>query len=240
MKTGNNMTEATDIAAYFDADHATIYDRRIRQRCPSYEALHTMLVSWLKGLPESAHILSVGAGTGAEILTLGRRFPNWRFVAADISADMLGVCRERMERNGLADRVEFHLGAPHTLPVGETFDAATSVLVSHFILERTERQAYYQAIAERLRPGGVFILADLFGDSGAAEFPLLLDAWFASFAEQAVSADDHAKDLAHVMRDIAFLPETELLSMLETVGFEKPTRFYQTWLFGGWVMTRRQ
>ena len=239
MITGNDINEATDIAAYFDADHATIYDRRIRQRCPSYEALHIMLASWLKELPGSARVLSVGAGTGAEILTLGRRFADWRFVAADISTDMLGVCRERVERHGLAGRVEYHLGAPDTLPVGETFDAAASVFVSHFILERTERLAYYRAIAQRLRPGGVFILADLFGDPRSAEFPQLLDAWLASFAEQAVSPDEHAKDVAHILRDIAFLPETELSSMLEAAGFEKPTRFYQTWLFGGWVMTRQ-
>ncbi len=233
------MNEAVNIAAYFDAGHAAIYDRRIRQRCPSYEALHAMLVSWLKVLPAPARILCAGAGTGAEILTLGLRFPNWRFVAADISAGMLDVCRERMARSGLTDCVEFHLGAPQTLPPGAAFDGATSILVSHFILDRAERLAYYRAIAERLRPGGMFILADLFGDKGSAEFPRLLETWLASFAEQAVSADDHAKDVAHVMRDIAFLPETDLLSLLEEAGFETLTRFYQTWLFGGWVMTRR-
>jgi tRNA (cmo5U34)-methyltransferase len=233
------MNEPIDIAAYFGADHAAIYDRRIRQRCPSYEALHAMLASWLKAAPASARVLCAGAGTGAEILTLGHRFPNWRFVAADISADMLEACRERMARSGLADRVEFHLGAPQALPTGATFDAATSILVSHFILDRAERLAYYRAIAERLRPGGIFILADLFGDKGSVEFPRLLEAWLASFAEQAVSADDHAKDVAHIMSDIAFLPETELSSLLEAAGFETPTRFYQTWLFGGWVMTRR-
>ena len=239
-KLDNDMKKEEYIAAYFDEDHATIYDRRIRQRCPSYEALHTMLAPWLKGLPETARILSAGAGTGTEILTLGRRFPNWRFVAADISADMLDACRNRMARSGLADRVAFHLGAPHTLPADEIFDAATSILVSHFILDRADRLAYYRAIAERLRPGGVFILADLFGDPRSVEFPWLFDAWLASFAEQAVSADDQARDVAHIRRDIAFLPETELLSLVEAAGFEAPTRFYQTWLFGGWVMTRRR
>jgi len=53
-----------------------------------------------------------------------------------------------------------------------------------------------------------------------------------------MSAEDLATERAHFQRDIAFLPEEELLAMLETAGFSCPVRFYQTWLFGGWVMTK--
>jgi len=34
--------------------------------------------------------------------------------------------------------------------------------------------------------------------------------------------------------------QAALLGMLGMLGFEAPTRFFQTWLFGGWAMTRRR
>lgn len=227
-----------EVSAYFGTGHATIYDRRIRQRCPSYDALHAILPHFLTGLSGTARILSAGAGTGAEILSLGRHFPACRFVAADISADMLEVCRERMTAAGLAQRVDFHHGPVQDLAADATFDAATSVLVSHFILDRSERLAYYRAIADRLKPGGAFILVDLFGDMQTPAFSRLFETWLASFAEHAGDASNHELDRVHILRDIAFLPEAELVAMLEEAGFDAPTRFYQTWLFGGWAMSK--
>lgn len=228
-----------DVATYFGAEHAAIYDRRIRQRCPSYEALHGMLVAWLAPLPDAARVLVAGAGTGAEIARLGQRFPGWNFVAADISADMLEICRHRLAQGGIAERTAFHHGQLRDYRADAPFDAATSVLVSHFILDRAERLAYYQAIAESLKPGGVFILADLFGAPGTPVFDTLFESWRVSIAEHGISAEELARDREHVMRDIAFLPEEELMAMLKEAGFSEPVRFYQTWLFGGWVMSKK-
>lgn len=41
-----------------------------------------------------------------------------------------------------------------------------------------------------------------------------------------------------VERDVAFVPESELVALLKEAGFSNPLRFYQTYLFGGWVVTR--
>lgn len=234
------MTAANaDVAAYFDADHAAIYDRRIRRRCPSYDALHEMVAGWLASRPEGGRLLSAGAGTGAEILSLGPRFPGWSFVAADLSADMLAACRRRVEAAGLAGRVDYHHGPLQGLPVGAEFDAATSILVSHFILDRGERLAYYRAIAERLRPGGLFLLADLHGDPADPAFARLFEPWLATFTDAAADPAGVAWERTHLMGDIAFIPEAELAALLEEAGFEPPLRFYQSWLFGGWATARR-
>lgn len=66
---------AGDIAAYFGAGHAVIYDRRIRQRCPTYEGLHRMLGSSLQPMPEAAQVLE------------SRGFvPRWRSRAPETSS----------------------------------------------------------------------------------------------------------------------------------------------------------
>lgn len=231
-------SEQFDASAHFDESLAAKYDRRIRLFCPSYDALHQMLVPWLSSLPECSSFLSAGAGTGAEILTLGTYFPSWRFVAVDVSPDMLTACRQRLSAAGLEKRVTFFNGSLQKYQPLAPVDAASSVFVSHFIKGREEKLAYFRSVAANLRPGGLFILADLFGDKNSPEFALLFDAWLGSYAANGVTAEDLAKDRAHIEQDVSFIPESELFTLLTEAGFSAPIRFYQTYLFGGWVATK--
>ncbi len=231
-------TEQFDASSHFDESLAAKYDRRIRLFCPSYDALHQMIVPWLQSLPEQSSFLSAGAGTGAEIFTLGKRFPFWHFTAVDVSPDMLNACQSRVAEAGMASQVAFFNGRLQEYQSPTLFDAASSVFVSHFIKGRDEKLAYFRSIAASLKPGGVFILADLFGDKGSPEFEQLLNAWLASYASHGVSAEELAQDRAHVDRDVSFIPESELLALLSEAGFDIPVRFYQTFLFGGWVATK--
>ncbi len=231
-------TEQFNIMAHFDESLAAKYDRRIRLFCPSYDALHQMIVPWLEALPEASSFLSAGAGTGAEIATLGRCFPSWCFTAVDVSPDMLGACQNRASEAGMANRVTFFNGRLQEYQSPAPFDAASSIFVAHFIKGQEEKLAYFRSIAANLKPGGLFVLADLFGDRDSPEFVRLLNAWMLSYASHGVSAEDLAKDRAHVERDVAFIPESELVALLREAGFAAPLRFYQTYLFGGWVVTR--
>ena len=95
-------------------------------------------------------MLCVGAGTGAELSYLAERFPGWRFTAVEPSAPMLEVCRRRAEAQGIEGRCIFHEGYLESLPPSEPFDAATSLLVSQFILDPEERSGFFRAIAGRL------------------------------------------------------------------------------------------
>lgn len=231
-------SEQFDVTTHFDESLAAKYDRRIRLFCPSYDALHQMIVPWLQGLPEGASFLSAGAGTGAEIVNLGKCFPSWRFVAVDVSPDMLNACQIRAAEAGMANRVTFFNGRLQEYQSPVAFDAASSVFVAHFIKGREEKLAYFRSIAASLKPGGLLILADLFGDKSSPEFARLLNAWLLSYASHGVSAEELVQDRAHVERDVAFIPESELVALLREAGFGTPLRFYQTYLFGGWVATR--
>src|SRR3546814_12481871 len=96
---------------------------------PIRDSLHFLLETVFAGLPDDARLLGVGAGTGAEIAHLAQRFPGWRFLALDPSPAMLDACRTRAERDGFADRCEFHAGLVDTLPEAAAFDGATCFLV---------------------------------------------------------------------------------------------------------------
>jgi tRNA (cmo5U34)-methyltransferase len=231
-------TEQFDPSSHFDEVLAAKYDRRIRLFCPSYDALHQMIVPWLEDLPEQSSFLSAGAGTGAEVITLGKRFPSWRFVAVDVSSDMLNACQRRVGETGMANRVALFHGRLQEYQPSLPYDAASSVFVSHFIKGREEKLAYFRSIAAKLKPGGLFILADLVGDKGSPDFERLLEAWLAFYASHGVSAEELAQDKSHIDTDVAFIPESELFALLNEAGFTAPIRFCQTYLFGGWVATK--
>jgi tRNA (cmo5U34)-methyltransferase len=232
------VVEKFDVSSHFDAGLTERYDRRIRQFCPSYDALHQMIVPWLQGLPEQSTFLSAGAGTGSEIVTLGKSFPSWMFVAVDMSAEMLRVCKNQTAQAGVSDRVAFYNGQVQQYQSTIRFDAASSIFVSHFIQGREEKLAYFRSVAANLKPGGRFILADLFGDKDSSEFERLFNAWLLSYASHGASTEEMAKERAHAERDVDFIPERELCALLQDAGFATPVRFYQTFLFGGWVMVK--
>ncbi|WP_043639652.1 class I SAM-dependent methyltransferase [Desulfovibrio sp. TomC] len=235
------MTQASeqfDPTAHFDEDLAGRYDRRIRLFCPSYDALHHMIASLLSPIGEHARLLAAGVGTGAEIVNLGRLFPFWTFVGVDISSDMLSACRRRVSEAGIGNRAECINSRLQEYQSPLLFDAAISVFVAHFIKGHEEKIKYFRAIAENLKPGGTFVLADLHGDTGSDDCKKLLDAWLFSYALQGVSTEQFAKDKEHILRDVDFVPERELYALLTEAGFTSPVRFYQTFLFGGWVATK--
>ena len=118
------------------------------------------------------------------------------------------------------------------------FDAASSVFVAHFIKSREEKLAYFRSIAANLKPDGMLVVADLFGDNGSEEFKRLLNAWLLSYESHGIPVEEFAKDKAHIERDVDFVPEAELIAVLDEAGFAPPVRFYQTFLFGGWVTTK--
>ncbi|HEX4583584.1 MAG TPA: methyltransferase domain-containing protein [Burkholderiaceae bacterium] len=228
-----------DPVDYFDESVAVRYDQGIRLSCPSYDALQLSMVPWLQLLPEKSTFLSAGAGTGTEVINLGKRFPSWNFVAVDVSADMLKVCQRRIAQADLVSRVEIFQGRIEEYESRERFEAASSIFVVHFIAGRDERLAYFRSIASKLKPGGVFVLADLYGDRGSPEFVPLLQAWLLHYVSHGATAEKLTKDLEHIFRNIVFSPESEVIALLHEAGFTGIVRFFQTFLFGGWVATRQ-
>lgn len=232
-------TEPFDPTAHFDENLAAKYERRIRLFCPNYDALHQMITRLLQPMGERASHLSAGAGTGAEIVNLGTQFPFWRFLAIDVSADMLKACRVQIAQVGMTDRVEFFNGRLQEYRSPVPFDAASSVFVAHFIKGREAKLEYFRSVAANLKRGGLFVLADLFGDKGTPNFEKLMNAWLLSYASQRISVEELVQDKTHIERDVDFLSERELVALLNEAGFVSPVRFYQTFLFGGWVAKKQ-
>ncbi|MBP0030007.1 methyltransferase domain-containing protein [Roseofilum reptotaenium CS-1145] len=227
-----------DVTQHFDESLSTQYDRRIRLFCPSYDALHQMLIPWLQELPKNANFLSAGAGTGAEIVNLGKVFSNWNFVAVDASGDMLNACHQRIKSVEMGNRVTLVNSKVQDYKFPGGFDGASSIFVAHFIRDKQEKLAYFSSLASNLKPGAILAIADLFGNRETLEFSRLLNALLMSYAGHGISEEQFDRDREHIERDVDFISESELFSLLNQAGFIKPLKFYQTYLFGGWIATR--
>lgn len=223
----------------FDEERAASYDARFAKLVPLRDALHLLMTVVLEPLPADARVLCVGVGTGAELLTLARRFPGWRFTALDLSAPMLDVCRARVADAGIAARCEFHVGVVRELPDTPAFDAATSILVSQFVQPRGERVTFFREIFRRLRPGGFLISADLSSGSAAnLEAQGLFPVWQRLLRSCDAPPAEVDAMLAALQQHVAVTPAADLVSILAEAGFAGPTQFFQSLLIHAWAARR--
>lgn len=234
------MEKTSPAQLFKDADRASSYDRRIRHLAPGYDVLQASIPCVMAPhLEAEAHVLIVGAGTGEEVVQLGRTQPRWTFTAVDPSSEMLDRCRTKVKRAGLASRVEFICDRAENLPADLQFDAATAVLVSHFIHDVMARQDFFRAIAYRLSPRAPLVVADLFGDSSTAEYEQLMAGWRECFVQAGASDEEAERTFDAVRQDISFLPEGELEQLVRDAGFTGWTRFHQCFLWGAWLTQRK-
>lgn len=217
-------------AKFFDKERAEIYDKQRVKMAPIKDALHFFMKAILNDLPDDANVLCVGVGTGAELLMLAEAFPNWRFTAVEPASDMMAICKEKMAEEGFADRCSFHEGYVDTLEVNEAFDAATSILVAHFITDRDDRIAYYSDIATRLKKGGTFINADLSVDMDGEGFEGLFDTWITMARIAGMPETELANYRAMLGTKVVPSPASEVEQMLIESGFQNPIAFYQAML----------
>ncbi|WP_026732638.1 class I SAM-dependent methyltransferase [Fischerella sp. PCC 9605] len=209
-----------EIAAHFVPGYQSLYEIA---RC--YLSLH---------LPKVADILIVGAGGGMEIKILSRFSQQWSFAAVDPSSRMLDVAKFWTERSNALNRVQFTEGFVSDLPSSQVFDAATCVLVMHFLPDETEKLKLLKDIALRLKTGGILILADLAVPKETEEFEVFRQL-YSTHAEQQGEPEVRIKDILTVLENfvhpVSNVRESELVKL---AGFNTPTMFFSSIWFKAW------
>ncbi len=235
------MSTDTPLDRIYAAERAQAYDRRIRDAIPGYEALHQlacMVVAEATG--GQGRILVAGAGTGAECVALGRACPALHVVGLDPAADMLTLAEGKVAAHGLTERVRLYPCKVDDLPSFEPFDAATLLLVLHFLPDDGAKLDLLGDLAKRLKPGAPLVLADLFGPAWSDPWQAELRTYWRHLQMAAgIGITDIDKGFSHVDRDIHPVTEARLGQLLEQAGFGPPQPFFRALCFGGWVARRR-
>ena len=212
---------------------AKSYDKTWEKLSPISSSLHLLMGAILSELPEKAKILCVGAGTGAEVIYLAKRFPAWSFTAVDPSSAMLDVCRARLCELGMENRCEFHADYLENVALPDTYDAATSILVSQFIDEKGSRIDFFRNIAGNLKNNGILINADLSAETGSYEYEQTLGVW-----AKTMLAGDVAQSIENIRQShrdgVSVLPQNEVAKIIQSAGFDKPVQFYQMAFIHAW------
>lgn len=224
----------------FDLERARTYDQRNRKLSPLSESMLLQASIIFSELPSEAHVLCVGAGTGAELLYLAKAFPLWQFTALDPSESMLNLCKQKAVESGIHQRCTFHCGYIDSLPLTKPFDAATSILVSHFLVDKAERIAFFSQIAARLRPGALFVTADLSFDTSAPGFPVLMTNWLQllKYADWPANEVDRLPEV--YKQNVAMFAPTEVESIIQQGGFSQPVLFSQSIFIHAWFAKRSE
>lgn len=223
--------------AAFGEKQAASYDDRFAKASAMRDAMHLVTRLALGELNEDASVLCVGAGTGLEIGYLAAAFPRWRFMAVEPAPAMLAQCHKRADAEGFADRCEFHEGFLDSLPEGDPYDAATCLLVSHF-LQRPERREFFAAIARRLKPGATLVTADLASDVGTPGHARAMAVWRRMWLHCDTPLEQVDNMLVEFEKKVPLLPPAEVAKLVCAAGFEAPTPILQTLLIHGWSFTR--
>ena len=219
----------------FNKELATEYEKGIRRTLPSYDAMLRLTQTFFQSkLPDEATILIVGAGSGNEIYQFAEQKPNWSFVGVDPSEAMLQFAADRLL--SLPNAITLLKGTvvDIELPI-TTYDAASCLLVLHFIPSYKEQLATLKAIAQQLKPGAPFILVSKYGQLGSSETELQFDLWRAYWLQHTKLSAEQVASMEQSIRSLSFLPEEDILTLLQEAGFIKPSRFFTTTLFGGWI-----
>ncbi|MFP2895652.1 class I SAM-dependent methyltransferase [Corallococcus sp. 4LFB] len=146
----------------FGADRAPHYDAQAAVNLAGYQAAYELGVSALAACldgQETASLLHVGLGTGAELVPYLRfSVPGWRFTGVEPSGPMLEVARKRLDAEGLLARTHLHEGELRTLPPGPPFDGAQLMGVLHHVDGDEARVELLREVTRRLKPGAPLVL----------------------------------------------------------------------------------
>ncbi len=222
----------------FDAERAAKYDGMFAPMSPLKGALHLLTRLALADLPDGARVMSVGAGTGSELMYLAAAFPSWRFTVVEPSAPMLEICRARIAEAGIGERCTLHEGVVPTLPAGPPHDAAVAHFVSHFLVEPGSRQAFFADIAARLAPGGHLVAADIAGSKAEADWPAMVRLFDPGLALCGMDESARADYWTSLGRDVALQSVGEVSALIGAAGFEQVTHMCRMLHMHGWHARR--
>ena len=109
------------------------------------------------------------------------------------------------------------------------YGAATLVLVLHFFPDDGSKQSLLEDISSRLEAGASFVLMDIFGSGTEIRHNLNI---FRKTLPAGLTPEEISE---RIEQHIHYIPEERLIDLLTNAGFEKPVRFHQSTIYGGWI-----
>ncbi|MEM6700025.1 MAG: class I SAM-dependent methyltransferase, partial [Bacteroidota bacterium] len=202
----------------FEGDRAKNYDHFIQNWMPNYDSLLNCLPELLDGRMQKAknRVLVVGSGTGNELEILAKAKQEWQFLGIDPSPEMNVQAQDKLAN---FPNVEIQEAYAKDTPTTPQFQAATLLLVLHFLPDDGSKLALLKDIADRLESGAPFVMAGIFGsrEELITNLKILKTLFPPNFAPE-----DSEERLERIRDHIQYIPESRLAELFEEAGFEPP------------------
>lgn len=229
------MTKKID----FNGEWSNEYDDTAHKIIPGYHTIYELTQHLLQdNLNKDARILVAGAGTGKEIIEYSEINPHWHFTGFDPAEPMLSIAQKKVTSASLLNRISLIHGLVDDV-TEKNFDAATSILVMHFLPDDGTKLHFLKGIVDKLKSGALFVLVDLEGDIGSDAYNIMTSAWknqqiFIRGDNEQVNKEFEIRE-----KEVHFIPQKRIESLLEEVGFIKIQIFFKAYLFSGYVAIKR-
>lgn len=167
-------------------------------------------------------ILDVATGTGDLAIAMARRMPDVHITGIDLSGQMLEVGRRKVEKAGLAGRVEFSRADCLHLPFAD--GAFSCVSVAYGVRNFENLLAGYREMARVLAPGGMLCVVELSVPQGRFTKPLynLYTRTLIPAVGRMISSDSRA--YSYLPESVAAMPQgPRMLALMEEAGLEQPS-----------------
>ena len=182
---------------------------------------------------DPSEILVVGCGTGNEIQKLVTKQKKWNITGIDPSPEMIQQAREKLEGYTNVRLIEALIG---DLETEKKYDAATLVLVLHFIEDNGSKLELLKEIGNRLSSGSLFVMLDITGDERVIRENLKI---LRLLLPEDITEEQISYRLNRIQKELLHVSEDRLADLCVEAGFEAPVRFFQSAIYMGW-MTRKK
>jgi tRNA (cmo5U34)-methyltransferase len=150
------------------------YGALIERWVPRYAELMGAALEAVPPELAPSRIVQLGCGTGQFAERLVERYPDAQTTLMDQSEELAERCRRRF-RDGGERRVGVTVYGALTLPEAQ-LDLVVSTVALHGLKEGERRRLYGQ-LCRALRPGGVFVLGDVFFGTSPSQRAHQLEEW---------------------------------------------------------------
>lgn len=191
------------------------YDSSIRKFIPGYEDALNRAADEIADV-RPALVVDLGAGTGALTEAILAHDRVGRVDAVDVDPEMLAQARIRLKRFGA--RVRFRERSfDERLP---ECDAVAASLALHHIPTRAGRAELYRRIHEALRPGGVFVNADVTVSASPRARDRTYRLWAAHLVSCGISSERAYRHFDEWALEDTYFPLDEELAAMREAGFD--------------------
>ena len=191
------------------------YDRTIRQFIPGYEE-GIARAAEVVARANPRRVLDLGAGTGALAAAMLARKGVGEVALIDVDGEMLAQARVRLVAFG--ERAAFREQSfDAALPA---CDAVGASLALHHVPTMARKMALYARIHAALKPGGVFVNADVTMPAEAKLQEAAFERWAQHLVASGIETQRAREHFAEWADEDTYFPLDEELSSLRDVGFE--------------------